>query len=153
MRFTPRRVALPNLYRVEPSAQGIWSKEFADRGLSVVVLEADPRYVRRISKTVDYKGFPFDIGGHRFFAKSKEVEDQWTEAFEALTNLGTLESRGCVVSDAIAELRPVDILFKTYTEKVWGMSCREISADWAAQRIQALSPLAGRVVSPWRKAV
>lgn len=29
--------------------------------------------------------------------------------------------------------------FKTYTEKVWGMSCREISADWAAQRISGLS--------------
>src|SRR5205823_13974302 len=31
------------------------------------------------------------------------------------------------------------IFFKTYTEKVWGMSCREISADWAAQRIKGLS--------------
>src|SRR5262245_59811491 len=28
------------------------------------------------------------------------------------------------------------IFFKTYTEKVWGMSCDEISADWAAQRIK-----------------
>jgi protoporphyrinogen oxidase len=28
--------------------------------------------------------------------------------------------------------------FKTYTEKVWGMSCDEISADWAAQRIKGL---------------
>src|SRR5262249_57766148 len=27
---------------------------------------------------------------------------------------------------------------KTYTEKVWGMSCDEISADWAAQRIKGL---------------
>ncbi len=31
------------------------------------------------------------------------------------------------------------IFFKTYTEKVWGMSCSEISADWAAQRIKGLS--------------
>jgi len=31
------------------------------------------------------------------------------------------------------------IFFKTYTEKVWGMSCKEISADWAAQRIKGLS--------------
>jgi protoporphyrinogen oxidase len=29
--------------------------------------------------------------------------------------------------------------FKTYTEKVWGMPCGEISADWAAQRIRGLS--------------
>jgi protoporphyrinogen oxidase len=31
------------------------------------------------------------------------------------------------------------IFFKTYTEKVWGMKCSEISADWAAQRIKGLS--------------
>jgi protoporphyrinogen oxidase len=29
--------------------------------------------------------------------------------------------------------------FKTYTEKVWGIPCDEISADWAAQRIKGLS--------------
>lgn len=31
------------------------------------------------------------------------------------------------------------IFFKTYTEKVWGIACNEISADWAAQRIKGLS--------------
>jgi len=30
------------------------------------------------------------------------------------------------------------IFFKTYTEKVWGMSCDALSADWAAQRIKGL---------------
>jgi protoporphyrinogen oxidase len=29
--------------------------------------------------------------------------------------------------------------FKTYTEKVWGISCQRIGADWAAQRIRGLS--------------
>ena len=29
--------------------------------------------------------------------------------------------------------------FKSYTEKVWGMSCDEISAEWGAQRIKGLS--------------
>lgn len=29
--------------------------------------------------------------------------------------------------------------FKDYTEKVWGISCREIPADWGAQRIKELS--------------
>src|SRR5205823_14921156 len=51
------------------------SKEDVD----VVVLEADPVYVGGISRTVTYKGFHFDIGGHRFFSKSKGVEDLWTE--------------------------------------------------------------------------
>ncbi len=29
--------------------------------------------------------------------------------------------------------------FQTYTEKVWGIPCREIQAEWAAQRIHGLS--------------
>src|SRR5450631_785863 len=29
--------------------------------------------------------------------------------------------------------------FKSYTEKVWGVPCREISAEWGAQRIKGLS--------------
>src|SRR5437660_3984129 len=45
----------------------------------VVVLEADPKYVGGISRTATYNGFHFDIGGHRFFSKSKAVEDLWTE--------------------------------------------------------------------------
>jgi protoporphyrinogen oxidase len=37
--------------------------------------------------------------------------------------------------------RLYEIFFKTYTEKVWGMPCSDISADWAAQRIKNLSLL------------
>ena len=43
------------------------------------MLEADPAYVGGIARTAKYKGYHFDIGGHRFFSKSKEVEDFWTE--------------------------------------------------------------------------
>lgn len=159
--------------------------ELSKQGSHVVVLEADPLYVGGISRTVDYKGFGFDIGGHRFFSKSREVEDLWTELagsdmlnrprssrifyrgqffsyplkpFEALSKLGMFESALCVLSFVRARLSPnpnpksfeewvtnqfgerlFRIFFKTYTEKVWGMSCREISADWAAQRIKGLS--------------
>lgn len=151
----------------------------------VVVLEADPLYVGGISKTVQYKGYHFDIGGHRFFSKAREVEDLWSEllpddmlqrprrsriyyrgkffsyplrAFEALWKLGFWQSFLCMLSYFKARLFPVKapanfeewvsnqfgkrlfrIFFKTYTEKVWGMSCRHISADWAAQRIKGLS--------------
>ena len=153
--------------------------------VDVVVLEADPVYVGGISRTATYKGFHFDIGGHRFFSKSKAVEDLWTEIlpddmlqrprssrifyggkfftyplkpFEALIKLGILQSFLCVLSSLKARLLPVrnprnfedwvsnqfgrrlfNIFFKSYTEKVWGMSCKEISADWAAQRIKGLS--------------
>jgi len=153
--------------------------------VDVVVLEADPVYVGGISRTAKYKGFHFDIGGHRFFSKSKAVEDLWTEIlpndmlqrprsskiyydgkfftyplkpFEALIKLGIIRSTLCVLSWLKARVLPVrhprnfeewvsnqfgkrlfNIFFKSYTEKVWGMSCKQISADWAAQRIKGLS--------------
>ena len=154
-------------------------------GWKVTIFEGDPEYVGGISRTVQYKGFRFDIGGHRFFSKSQEVEDFWTKilgdklierprmsriyyrgrfysyplkAMEALGNLGIWESTLCVLSYLKAKAFPIPnprsfedwvvnqfgrrlygIFFKTYTEKVWGMDCKEISADWAAQRIKGLS--------------
>lgn len=155
------------------------------KGYSVTVLEKDPVYVGGISRTVKYKGFRFDIGGHRFFSKSKEVVDLWNEilpddfiqrprmsriyyegkfysyplrAFEALANLGIIRSGLCMLSYLRWKMNPkkdvrsfedwvvnqfghklYSIFFKTYTEKVWGMPCDEMSADWAAQRIKGLS--------------
>jgi protoporphyrinogen oxidase len=35
--------------------------------------------------------------------------------------------------------RLFELFFKSYTEKVWGVACRDISSDWAAQRIKGLS--------------
>ena len=37
--------------------------------------------------------------------------------------------------------RLFEIFFRTYTEKVWGMKCGDISAEWAAQRIKDLDLL------------
>ncbi|MES2524084.1 MAG: NAD(P)/FAD-dependent oxidoreductase [Gemmatimonadota bacterium] len=164
----------------------------AKKGVAVTILEAHPTLVGGIARTEQYKGFGFDIGGHRFFSKSQEVEDLWTEllpddmlerprssriyyrghffdyplrAVDALRKLGLIESTLCVLSYMRARLQPVKdpvnledwvtnqfgsrlyrIFFKTYTEKVWGMSCRAISADWAAQRIKGLS-LASAIVN------
>ena len=47
--------------------------ELSKHGKSCVVLESDPRMVGGISRTDQYKGYRFDIGGHRFFSKSDEV--------------------------------------------------------------------------------
>lgn len=169
----------------------------AKKRTPVTVFESDSTYVGGISRTARYKGFHFDIGGHRFFSKSKAVEDFWTEilpndmlnrprssriyyrgkyfsyplkAGEALFKLGILESFRCVASYLKARLRPIrdprnfedwvtnqfgsrlfNIFFKTYTEKVWGMSCREISADWAAQRIKGLSLKSAIANALWPK--
>ena len=49
------------------------------KGYSVIVIEKDERYVGGISRTVEVDGYRFDIGGHRFFSKSKEVVDLWNE--------------------------------------------------------------------------
>jgi protoporphyrinogen oxidase len=45
-----------------------------------------------------------------------------------------------------------DLYFKPYTEKVWGIPCHQIAADWAAQRIgvPGLSQAAFRALVPWR---
>ncbi len=53
--------------------------ELTKHGKSCVVLEADARLVGGISRTDEYKGFRFDIGGHRFFSKSSEVNALWRE--------------------------------------------------------------------------
>ena len=51
----------------------------AKAGKAVLVVEQDPEYVGGISRTANYKDYLFDIGGHRFFSKSKEVVDLWNE--------------------------------------------------------------------------
>ncbi len=92
-------------------------------------------------------------------------------AFEALGNLGLVRSALCMASFGKAKLWPrrevksfedwtvnafgrklYSIFFKTYTEKVWGMPCDRMSADWAAQRIKGLS-LWGAVVDGLKRSL
>ncbi|HKS69273.1 MAG TPA: NAD(P)/FAD-dependent oxidoreductase, partial [Ktedonobacterales bacterium] len=159
--------------------------ELMRHAVPVTVLEKDARFVGGISRTVEQQGYRFDIGGHRFFSKSQEIEDLWTEvlgdemltrgrmshiyykgkyfdyplkAANALLNLGPIETVRCLSSYALARLHPVkhpqtledwvsnqfghrlfSIFFETYNEKVWGVSAKEVSADWAAQRIKGLN--------------
>ncbi|WP_171102180.1 NAD(P)/FAD-dependent oxidoreductase [Ruegeria sp. HKCCD7255] len=149
-----------------------------------VVLEGD-KLVGGIARTESYKGFRFDIGGHRFFTKIKEIDDIWHEICgkefitvprqsrifyqgkfydyplkltNALYNLGIFESLSVMASFAKWRVFPskeedtfdqwvtnrfgkrlFDHFFRSYTEKVWGVPCSEIRADWAAQRIKDLS--------------
>ena len=48
------------------------------RGVTSTVLEADG-VVGGIARTVERDGWRFDIGGHRFFTKVREVEELWHE--------------------------------------------------------------------------
>ena len=43
-----------------------------------LVLEKDDK-VGGLARTEDYKGFHFDMGGHRFFTKAPEVNQMWRE--------------------------------------------------------------------------
>ena len=138
-----------------------------------------------ISRTEHYKGFYFDMGGHRFYTKVPEVTQIWhavlagdflrrprmsrifyggkffyypLRPFNALLNLGPVEGAIIVASylrwaifpykqeDTFEQWvtnrfgkRLFETFFKTYTEKVWGIPCSELKAEWAAQRIKSLS--------------
>ncbi len=151
---------------------------------SVVFEKADN--VGGLSKTVEYKGFLFDLGGHRFYTKVEAVEKIWHEVLpdgdfllrprlsriyfknkffpyplkvsKELLQVGLHNMFMIPMSFLKSKIVPYknednfeqwvsnrfgkklfEIFFKTYTEKVWGMECTEISADWAAQRIKGLS--------------
>jgi protoporphyrinogen oxidase len=162
--------------------------ELQKQGMVPVVFEQSDR-VGGISRTETYKGYRFDIGGHRFFTKVEEVQRFWQEIlandfikvprlsriyyqgkfydyplslWNALRNLGMINSVLILLSYLKAKLRsrlkltPMPetfeewvtdcfgerlyrTFFKTYTEKVWGIPCSQIQADWAAQRIQGMS--------------
>lgn len=159
--------------------------ELTRHGHPCVVLESDRERVGGISRTDEYRGYRFDIGGHRFFSKSAEINELWREILgdelldrprlsrifynnkffdyplkplDALMKLGPWASFRCGLSYLRASLFPIrpevsfedwvvnrfgrvlfETFFKTYTEKVWGMSTSSISADWAAQRIKGLN--------------
>ncbi len=138
-----------------------------------------------VARTETYKGFRFDIGGHRYYTKLKEIEELWhkmmpkdfpsiprssriyyqdrfykypLEFANAFQNLGLLESINIFFSFLKARIFPsprietfedwiihrfgrrlYETFFQKYTEKVWGISCQNLRADWAEQRIRGLS--------------
>ena len=154
------------------------------QGIAPLVLEKGDK-VGGIARTETYKGYRFDIGGHRFYTKVEVVQKLWLEVlgndfikvprlsriyyggkffnyplsvFNTLLNLGMIESALILLSYFKIKVQPLTeettfeqwvtnrfgerlykTFFKTYTEKVWGIPCNEIQADWAAQRIKGLS--------------
>lgn len=95
----------------------------------------------------------------RIYYKGKFF-DYPLKPLNALFNLGVLETFRCIASYVIVKINPPKnqetfedwvaarfgwrlyrIFFKTYTEKVWGISTRQLQSTWAAQRIKSLSLL------------
>ncbi len=156
----------------------------ARRGEPVIVLEAEDQ-LGGLAKTEVRDGFRFDLGGHRFFTKAKEVDDLWHEimdeeflkrprqsriywnkkyleyplqGMDVIKQLGPIELTRVLFSYLVAAIKPkgredtleqwvsnrfgkrlYELFFKSYTEKVWGVPCSEVRAEWAAQRIKGLS--------------
>ncbi len=152
--------------------------------LRPLVLEKAPT-VGGLARTENYKGYHFDLGGHRFFSKLDEVNKFWHEVLggqflrrprlsriyyqrrffyyplrpmNAMWGLGLWQGLRIVLSYLRWRLLPYRreesfehwvtnrfgrrlflTFFKTYTEKVWGIPCSELKAEWAAQRIKDLS--------------
>jgi protoporphyrinogen oxidase len=160
------------------------SYQLSKAGVESVVFEKEPA-VGGISKTISYRNYHFDIGGHRFFTKIDQVNQMWLDVLHddflererlsriyydkkffyyplrplnAFLGLGLRNSVLIFASYLFSRLMPSKqeetfeqwvsnrfgkrlyrIFFKTYTEKVWGIPCNEIRAEWAAQRIKGLS--------------
>ena len=158
--------------------------QLTEQNIRPIVLEMDDK-VGGLARTEVFKGYRFDIGGHRFYTKVPEVQRLWEqmlgsdllkvqrlsriyyrghfyhypiEPLNALANLGVRESSLTLFSYFRSKLFPYPIednfeqwvsnrfgrrlyrmFFKTYTEKVWGIPCDLIHAEWAAQRIKGLS--------------
>ena len=158
--------------------------ELSNANVAPLVFEQDT-IVGGIARTVQYAGYRFDIGGHRFFTKVQSINDWWQRMLDddllvrsrqsriyyngkffdyplkplnAIIGLGPFETFRVALSYLNAQFFPYpvednleqwvsnrfgsrlyEIFFKNYTEKVWGMKCTEIGADWAAQRIKNLN--------------
>jgi protoporphyrinogen oxidase len=161
--------------------------ELVKEGVLPLILEADDK-VGGIARTEVYKGYRFDIGGHRFFTKVGEVEQLWYEILgdefikvprlsriyyndkffdyplsfkNTLSNLGPITSGLILWSYIKSKVKALinrpepqtfeewvthcfgerlyKTFFKTYTEKVWGIPCNKIQAEWAKQRIKGMS--------------
>ena len=150
----------------------------------VTVIDRD-KAVGGLSKTIEHKGYRFDIGPHHFITEHKHIEKWWKsimgddfiklkrftriyykkrffhyplQPMNAIKNFTFIECVQCVLSYIRAKLFPKRnvktlqdffvnrfghrlflMFFKNYTEKLWGITCDKISADWAAQRIRNFS--------------
>ena len=157
--------------------------ELAKLDLNPILVEKGDK-VGGLARTEDYKGYCFDMGGHRFFTKVEGVNRMWRQVLgdkflrrprlsriyynhrffdyplkplNALAGLGLWQSILIALSYVRWQVRPCPredtfeqwvtnrfgrrlfrIFFKSYTEKVWGIPCSELKAEWAAQRIKDL---------------
>ena len=137
-----------------------------------------PRSIARLTASRDLRRCPptpscwFDKRLSRIFYRRRFFDYPLTLNAGTLGNLGIVEAIKIGLSYGRAQsrsrspektledflinrfgIRLYRTFFKDYTEKVWGVPCEEISAEWGAQRIKGLSvakAVAHALASPFR---
>lgn len=161
--------------------------ELSVNDVKVTVLERN-NFVGGLCRTVEYKGYKFDLGGHRWFTKNEDLNNWFRRLMEGeivmvdrisriyyggkyffypvrfsdiLKKTGpfTILHAGfafvwAALRQAVATRPPrnmkeayvaqfgsklYDMFFRRYSEKVWGLPCEKLSADWVSQRSKGLS--------------
>lgn len=161
--------------------------ELTKHGVADILIVDRNKTVGGLARTEVHGGVRFDLGPHRFFTKSEEINKIWLDTLgsdfrpvsrltrifykdkyfnypvkplDVLAKLGPVESLEVIFSFAVSQAKRkekaisfedwmvqkfgrklYEIFFKTYTEKVWGIPCTQIGAEWAAQRIKGLDVL------------
>lgn len=130
--------------KVDVGPHRFFSSDARVNRLWLEVVGKDYRMVERLTR-IFYDG--------KFF-------DYPLQATNALKGLGLAEAARCMASCGQSRLRPpaqldsfedwivarfgrrlFEIFFETYSEKLWGISCKDLDSDFAAQRIKKLSLL------------
>jgi protoporphyrinogen oxidase len=171
-------------------------KVLSDNKIKNTVFEMD-EVVGGIARTIEHHGFRFDLGGHRFFTKKREIDifvenllpselvevnrsskiyfrniyfDYPLKPFNAIFGMGikitfqilftyTLEKLKLKKFEAVSledwvtrefGRKMFEIYFKSYTEKVWGIECNRIAAEWVAQRIKGVNMLSAIKNALWK---
>ncbi|HHT9111044.1 MAG TPA: FAD-dependent oxidoreductase, partial [Candidatus Brocadiaceae bacterium] len=161
--------------------------ELSKSGCNVTVLEKESR-VGGLCVTNEYKGYRFDLGGHRFISGDSDLIAKVSKmmggelliskrksvilfggktyqyplsARDVFFKLGLWTNLKALITYALAAFKNLilekedvsfedwvvsrfgrtlyNIFFGPYTEKLWGISPKLISSDWASQRISLIS--------------
>jgi len=142
-----RKVAAGDKAAAGPGAKADGGSDTMADGSSGAMAAPDPDKVMLLRKRVSRIYFL-----HKFFSYPVQL------SLDTLRKLGLLRTMGILLSYTHARLFPRKpeksledffinrfgarlymLFFKDYTEKVWGIPCTKISAEWGAQRIKGVS--------------
>jgi protoporphyrinogen oxidase len=142
--------------------------ELSRRGAPVTVVEQS-REIGGLARTVRHQGFRFDIGGHRFYTKSKPVMEMWRDlmgveflkrprlsrifyrgkffdyplkTWNVLFGLGVWNSLRVLASYVWARLRPIrpETSFADWVTNRFGRRLYRIFFETYTQKVWGISP-------------